>query len=267
MIIRVFPRRTNMTPQDHWAFVGFPPMLRPDANEVHISCTFTWDKPKAEMLRDAWFQYYPIVKIGGPAFDEPGNSFTPGMYVRKDITFTSRGCNFQCPWCLVPKREGKIRELEIQPGNIIQDNNLLQCSIQHIEKVFAMLRKQSAIEFKGGLDSRLLTDHIAEELRALRIRQVFFSCDTKEAIRPLRQALKRLDLPRQKVRCYVLLKFNPNETISEATERMLEIWKAGAMPFAQLYQPADKWINYPIEWRHFARTWSRPPAMKAKVAE
>lgn len=257
-----------MTPRDEMAFVGDPSMIRPDVDEVHISCCFTWDKGEAMRLKEAWEQYYPIVKIGGPVFDDLDDpihdGFIPGMYVRQGITFTSRGCNFQCPWCLVPKREGKLREFkEIQSGNVIQDNNLLQCSSQHIEKVFTMLKGQRAIEFTGGLDARLVTDIVAEGLRSLRVRQIFLACDTKQAIHALRKAIKRIGLPRGKVRCYVLLKFNPSETISEATERMIEIWGAGAMPFAQLYQPPDKWIRYPKEWRGFARIWSRPPIMKA----
>ena len=32
-IIRVFPRRTSLTPVDDMAFVGNPPMLRPEADE------------------------------------------------------------------------------------------------------------------------------------------------------------------------------------------------------------------------------------------
>ena len=64
-IIRVFPRRTSYTPTDKYAFIGDPPMFRPDADEVHISCTFTWDKANAERLRDAWGQYYPVVTLGG----------------------------------------------------------------------------------------------------------------------------------------------------------------------------------------------------------
>ena len=32
-------------------------------------------------------------------------------------------CNNNCPWCIVPKIEGKLKELPIVPGNIIQDNN------------------------------------------------------------------------------------------------------------------------------------------------
>lgn len=268
-VLRVFPHKTEMTPTDFWAFIGDPPMqgFRPDADEVHISVAFTWDKVRAEQLRLAWQEYYPIVRIGGPAYDSPCNGFIPGLFIRPGITFTSRGCNNHCPWCEVPKREGRIRELPIiSSGNIIQDNNLLQCSSSHLDKVFATLKSQHRIEFRG-LDSRLLTDDIADQIRGLRIRQVFFAADTPEAIKPLRKALKILQLPRQKVRCYVLLKFNPNETISDARHRMELIWQAGAMPFAQLYQPTDRWIIYPKEWRDFARTWSRPAAMKAEMSE
>jgi len=68
---------------DEMAFIGDPQLERPEADEVHISCTFTWDKPEAERLKMAWGQYYPVVKIGGPAYDDPGNGFTPGFYLKE----------------------------------------------------------------------------------------------------------------------------------------------------------------------------------------
>lgn len=270
-ILRVFPRRTSMTPSDDYAFVGDPPMIKPEADEVdevHVSCVFTWDKPEAERLALAWGQYYPVVKLDGCAYDNHADGFVSGRYVRPGITFTSRGCNNQCPWCLVPKREGKLREItNFERGHNIQDNNFLQCSSRHIERVFSMLRQEGrAVTFGGGLDSRLITETIADEIKTLRINQLFLACDTKEAIKPLRRAIQRIGLPRRKVRCYVLLKFDANETLSEATERMIEVWEAGAMPFAQLYQPPDHWIDYPLEWKRFARIWSRPPAMKAVIS-
>ena len=67
-IIRVFPRRTSYTPTDNMAFVGDPPLFRPDADEVHVSVTFTWDKSEGERLADAWSQYYQNVKLGGVAY-------------------------------------------------------------------------------------------------------------------------------------------------------------------------------------------------------
>lgn len=275
-IIRVFPRRTSFTPTDDLAFVGPPPLDHPQADEVHVSCAFTWDKVDhqerqgnriiqivgAETLVKAWGQYYPV-KVGGPAYDDPGDGFAPGKYVKQGVVFTSRGCNNRCPWCLVSKREGRLRLLPIPEGNILQDNNFTQCPRDHQDKVFDMLSGQHGVRLSGGLETSKITPYFVERLRSLRIKELFLACDTKEAIVSLRKAVDLIGLKRDKVYCYALLKFKPSETISEATERMIEIWEAGAMPFAQLYQPPDKWIEYPLEWKRFQRTWSRPPAMKA----
>lgn len=261
-VIRVFPTKTHMTPRDEYAFVGDPPMFLPQADEVHVSCTFTWHMAKAKRLAGAWAQYFPT-KLGGPAFGSQTDGFTPGHYVRQGITFTSRGCNNQCPWCLVPQREGKLREIEIHPGNTIQDNNLLQCNREHIAKVIDMLRSQHQICFSGGLDSRLLTESIADDLRSLSIRHLFFACDTKVALKPLSQIKhKLLGFNRNQLRCYVLLAFN-GETISEAQERLENVWGLGFMPFAQLYQPPEHHINYSKEWQDLARIWTRPAISKA----
>jgi hypothetical protein len=100
-IIRVFPRKTSLTPNDPLAYVGDPPLWRPEADEVHVSVTFTWDIEEGQRLKEAWAQYYPVVKIGGPAFASETNDFEVGKYVKPGVTFTSRGCNNHCPWCLV----------------------------------------------------------------------------------------------------------------------------------------------------------------------
>lgn len=252
-----------MTPRDDYAFVGDPPMFRPEASEVHVSCTFTWDIAEARRLAEAWAQHYWVVQLGGAAFGSEAGEFTPGMYVRQGVTVTSRGCNNQCPWCLVPEREGKLRETEIHAGSNIIDNNLLQCSRGHIGKVFDMLRSQHQVILSGGLDARLITSSIAEDLRSLKLKRMFLACDTKEAMKALVRARRRLDgFTMEQLRCFALLAFD-NETISDAEERLEAIWQLGFIPFAQLYQPPDSYIDYSREWRELARTWSRPAAMKA----
>lgn len=264
-IIRVFPRKTSMTPvDDPYVFVGDPPLWRPEVDMVHVSVAFTWDIREGERLRDAWAQYYPV-KLGGPALNgRPPDGFMPGQYIKHGVTFTSRGCNNRCPWCLVPEREGNLHTIPIQPGRVIQDNNFLQCPPSHRQAVYQMLRSQRrAAEFSGGLDARLITDEVADELRGLRIHQVFLAADTVAALKPLAKAIKKLSfLPRQKLRCYVMVAYN-GETLAQAEERLRKVWELGTMPFAQLFQPPDEYVDYSHEWKALARTWSRPAAMKA----
>jgi len=267
-IIRVFPKRTSMTPTDDMVYIGDPPLWRREADEVHVSCTFTWNIDEACRLQEAWAEYYPVVKLGGPAINGSHGDFVPGMYLKQGVTITSRGCPRQCPWCLVPDREGKIRTLPIQPGHIVQDNNLLATPQDHQVAVFHMLREQGrAVSFPGGLDTRLLTTEVAMMLNTVKIKELFLAADSTGALLQLRDAVWKLSfLKRRQLRCYVLIAYG-GETIEQATARLEAVWEIGCLPFAQLFQPPDHYIDYPKEWKALARTWSRPAAMFAMHKE
>jgi hypothetical protein len=235
---------------------------------VHISVTFSWDIKEGRRLLDAWGKYYSDVKLGGPAFGNSNGRFIPGKYIKYGVTFTTRGCDNQCPWCLVPSREGELIELEdFAPGYIIQDNNLLQASRNHISRVFDMLKAQhKAAIFAGGLQASLIDDWFVEKLRTIRVDYLFLAADTMSALRPLERAIDKLRFfDRRKLRVYTMIGLN--ETIEQATERLEIIWEIGGMPFAQLYQPADRFIDYPQTWKQLARTWSRPAAMISSHSE
>jgi len=279
-IIRVFPRRTSYTPGDGMAFVGDPPgLLIPPHDEVHISCAFTWDKAECERLRYQWQMYTDKpVKLGGPAYASPCGTFEPGMYVKRGVTFTSYGCNNKCAFCLVPGREGALRELPVTEGNIIQDNNFLQCSRSHKDAVFAMLKSQAQICFKGGLQNDLIDDHFVENVRGLRIKELWLACDDDAAVDGMARAvekLKKAGFAREHIRCYVLIgtrlhrhktidDIDIGETTMQENERRLQaVYAAGAMPFAQILQPAECFCEYPPEWKKFARQWMRPPSIIA----
>ena len=67
-IIRVFPCKTSYTPCDDYVFIGLPPFkeLIPEHNEIHISCTFTWDKNECLNLKYQWETVTNMpVKLGG----------------------------------------------------------------------------------------------------------------------------------------------------------------------------------------------------------
>ena len=256
-----------MAPTDDYAFVGLPPFVIPEHEEVQISCTFTWDTEEAEVLAENWrSRTDKKVIVGGVAYNSPCEDFIPGMYVKEGVVFTSRGCNNNCKWCFVPSREGKVKELPICKGNIIQDNNFLQCSREHKDKVFDMLRTQRGICFKGGLESDLIDDHFINNITSLRIRELWVACDTNAQLPRLKKALdklKKAGFNRNKIMCYSM---SYGEDIGADEYRNQEIFNSGALPFTQLYQ-SEKRIEYPKEVRQWARMWSRPALMKAHMKE
>lgn len=262
-MIRVFPRKTKWTPNDELAFVGDPPLFRPPDQPVYISVVFTWDIAEGERLQRSWSDYYSDVRLGGPAFNDPGGEFEPGQFIKQGVTITSRGCPRKCPFCFVPAREGKIRELPIQDGWIVQDNNLLACSKDHQKCVFEMLQRQrKAIDFNGGLDPRLLGSWHIKEFEKLKIRHFWFSCDTPENIYPLqRVAILTGNYKQWQKRCYVLIGWN-GESIVEAERRLKNVFEMGFLPFAQLYQGETK-RKWSSDWDRLQRKWCRPAAYKA----
>lgn len=74
-IARVFPTKTNMSPQDPDAYFSWPKLNTPKYDEVHISVAFTWDIQKAKELAIQW-RRYGLVKLGGPAFDDQGGGIS-----------------------------------------------------------------------------------------------------------------------------------------------------------------------------------------------
>lgn len=270
-IARVFPRKTKASPDDDLAFFGPPPLLvLPEIDEVHISVSFTYDMKKAEDLAFQWEMVGVPVKVGGPAYDDPGDEFIPGMYLKKGYTITSRGCNNNCWFCMARQREGRLRELPIKDGWDILDNNLLQCSEKHIREVFEMLKRQPVRpKFTGGLEAKELKSWHCDLLREVKAQRMYFAYDTPDDYEPLVEAGKMLRnagiTPQSHIAaCYTLIGYK-GDTFENAKKRLDQTIKAGFMPYAMLYR--DKNGEVKEEWKRFQREWLRPEIVSKKFSE
>lgn len=273
-VIRVFPRRTKWTPVDDLAFVGDPPLgidlEHPPRTHVRVSVTFTWDREEGLRLQRSWGRFFSDTRINGPAFGNPGGGFTPGMFVKSGVVVTSRGCPKSCSFCLVPKREGGIRELQIKDGWNVFDNNLLACSRPHIEAVFDMLRRQpEPALFTGGLDKTLLQPWHVDLLKSIRLKRAWFACDSEAGFPALERAADLLaDFAREKKYCYVLVGCH-QETPQEAEGRLMRVFGLGFMPFSMLYRGPEtvSRMHPDPEWRKLIRKWCNPARYKAFMKE
>jgi hypothetical protein len=269
-IIRVFPRRTRATPNDEMAYVGGPSLFA-EADEVHVSVSFTWDKALAERLAEEWRWVAPV-KLGGVAYGDNSLEFIPGRYVKPGYTITSRGCPRRCWFCGVWKKWPVANVLPIHPGWNILDDNLLACPRPHVEAVFAMLRQQQRrVEFTGGLEALSLEDYQVGLLADLTPRpSMFWAYDPGDEFETLRSAATRMlaagfTAESHRLRVYVLIGF-PKDTFAAAEGRLRQMLSIGMTPMAMLWRPerpAEMKHAPGPEWRAFQRRWARPAIIHA----
>ena len=263
-IARVFPRKTNASPTDDLSFFGLPSMFLPHIDEVHVSVTFDWDKKRAEWLAKNWEQIAPT-RIGGPAYDDPGGPFEPGRYLNQDYVITSRGCPNRCWFCEAWKNEGnEVRELPINEGWNLLDNNILACSGDHQEKVFQMLlRQKKRPRFTGGLEAARLKEWHIEWLIRLKPRSAFFAYDEPNDLEPLVNASRLLNkagiLKNNIYGCYVLIGYK-GDTILNAEQRLNKTVELGFFPQAMLFNRKKDY-----DWRHFQREWANKKIVGYKM--
>ena len=241
---------------------------------IYISVVFSWQKQEA-FQKCVWYrsQGY-IVKVGGPAYDkdffymaDSGDYQDAVRFHNPDATFTSRGCIRKCPFCIVPKIEGDLRELDDWPVRpVVCDNNLLACSLSHFDQVVDKLKPLKDVDFNQGLDVRLLTKRHAERIRELDLSVIRLAWDnTKIESRFLKtfQTLIDAGFPPSRVRVYVLIGFD--DTPEDALYRLRRVRELKALPNPMRYQPVnaeiknvyvgDNWNDRLL--KHYMRYWAR----------
>lgn len=141
--------------------------------------------------------------------------------------FLTRGCPNKCKWCIVPKKEGKIRPymdvdeiaIEGRTNLILMDNNVLASDygLQQIEKI---IKKGYRVDFNQALDARLVTEDIAKSLAKVRwIHSIRFGCDTPQQIFECERAMKMIDSYRKVPATYLLYTII-GEDINECYHRL-----------------------------------------------
>lgn len=273
-IIRVFPRRTNATPDDLLVRTGPPEHpLFDEADEVRISVAFTWDVPRAETLARDWEVVTKNVKLGGPAYKDPGAEFISGMYLKKGYVITSRGCPNHCWFCRAWKNEGNtVRELPIHDGWNLLDNNIFACSRDHQEKVYQMLLRQpEQPRFTGGLEAARLTPWHIDWFLKLKPEYIYFAYDEASDYEPLAVAAKLMKdggiMKGHMVGCYVLIGYK-NDTIDRAEKRLIDTIQLGYMPQAMLYDRGAEWSESERDkWQAFQREWANKIIVGSKMKQ
>lgn len=206
------------------------------------------------------YKYYPLnaeIIRGGTGIDiesklpdeiENIKELDYSLYSNCDysIMFMSRGCIRNCKFCVVRKKEGYIRRVD--PPNLnpqgkyilLMDNNFFAC--KEWRSNIALLRSYNQpIDFNQGIDLRILTEEMAQELGKTKIKVIHCAWDNyedKETVLKGINLLSKYVKPR-KITCYVLVGFKQRTIIAEDIERVMTLSQLGVNPFAMGYMNFD----------------------------
>lgn len=202
---------------------------------------------------------YGIMDELPPKVDDMFPDYSIYPKCKHAIGFLTRGCIRACPWCIVPKKEGKIRPYSTwweikRPDSrdiVFMDNNVLAC--QHgLEQIEDMGGKDVRVDFNQGLDARLITDDVAKLLARLKwIRFIRMSADTDAMLDVVLAAIDKLG--RYGVKPYRMFVYVLVQDVESAERRVIKLREIGVNPFAQPYRDFTTNAEPPKEWRDLAR--------------
>jgi len=215
----------------------------------YASCVFSWHAKRVQALPQDVESNGPGVNLKSelPAEIEhimPDYSLYPN--VDFSMGFTSRGCIRQCPWCIVPTKEGRIKpwssidEFWDRRHRKIKllDNNFLAQPVPHT--ILSKLAEERVeVDFNQGLDIRLVDEQIAFYLSRVKAEKLRFSFDDIAYEKELREGVKLLQengVRSRKLSFYVLYGFRPDD---QAVERMNILGELNVDVYPMAYRGPD----------------------------
>lgn len=231
-------------------------------DKLYASCVFTWNRDKAEMLAGIG------AEIGGSGVnlkrDLPRDveAMLPdyGLYgLDYGVGYLMRGCIWTeetCPWCIVPTKEGKPREVATiddllnresqrrRPFIVLLDNEFFWREKWAIEKLEEFTTRGIDFSPSQGLDIRVVTPALCAALAASPFwnvkrsrRQITFAFDKPSIEGRFRRGVEMLfaaGIKAWQLQSFVLV--GKDSTLEQDMVRLRIIRDYGIDPFVMVYR-------------------------------
>lgn len=204
---------------------------------------------------------------------QPDYSIYP--HIPKDTAygFLTRGCPNKCPWCVVPRKEGRIRPymdvdliaIEGRTKLVLMDNNILAAGEYAKQQLRKIIDRDYRVDFNQALDARLVTDDYARLLAQVKWidRRIRFGCDTPGQIKECERAMAIINGYGYKGEYFLYTMLNDN--FQECYDRIHYWWVRNhecrekhlpnIYPYAQPYRDPDNPCRPIPEWQKDMAQW------------
>ena len=225
--------------------------------KVYASLIFEQTRPVAERLLRA----RPGAIVGGTGWKIPLRLEDHGIMTtdqdysiyprfRSSIGFLQRGCRLRCPFCVVPRKEGKIRPEQTVfklwrgdpwPRELLLLDNDFFGNPQWRERVAEIRDGGFKVAFSQGINCRAIGDEEAEAIASVNYRddgmtqrRIYTAWDNRKDETKLFHGLERLvsaGVRPQHIMVYMLIGYWPNESHADREHRRSGIRSFGALPY------------------------------------
>lgn len=204
---------------------------------------------------------------------QPDYSIYPHIPSDTAYGFLTRGCPNRCPWCVVPRKEGRIRpymdcdEIAIEGRTklVLMDNNILAAGDYAVSQLEKIIERGYRVDFNQALDARMVDDRFARLLAQCKWidRRIRFGCDTPAQVKHCERAISMINGYgyRGEYFLYTML----NDDFRECYERIHYWWvrnqeqrakhAPNIYPYAQPYRDPDNPRRPVPEWQKDVARW------------
>lgn len=255
-----------------------------DPELIYVSLIFERSRPLIDRIRET--SPFASLVIGGTGYDysttleqrgigqELDYSIYPGF--RQSIGFSQRGCRLKCEFCVVPKKEGSVKEAasihEIWRGDpwpkevLLLDNDFFGAP-RWRDRIAEIRDGRFKVSFNQGINARCLTDEAAEAIASvdyraddMETRRIYTAWDSREDEDRLFAGLNRLvkyGVKPDHIMVYMLIGYWPGETAEDRDYRRKKLRDFGARPYPMPFIRNQELVGFQ-RWiiRAYDKRWS-----------
>ncbi|HJR01790.1 MAG TPA: hypothetical protein VKA83_09170 [Methylomirabilota bacterium] len=239
-------------------------------DRVYGSLIFERTRPAAELVR----RLYPGAILGGTGWDIGLGLESLGVDTmaldyslyprfRPSLGFTQRGCRLRCSFCVVPRKEGAVREeatiAEIWRGDpwprevFLLDNDFFG-QPRWRDRIDELRAGRFRVSFNQGINARMLTDETAAAIASVDYRddgmlrrRIYTAWDNKKDGARLfagLEALVRHGVKPRNIMVYMLIGYWPGETHEDRETRRRQLRDFGALPYPMVFNRTPELMGY-----------------------
>lgn len=249
-------------------------------DSVYASAIFDRSRGLCEEVRRQW----PGAILGGTGWDMTTTVEQHGIETDlldwslypsypHSLGFTQRGCRLTCSFCVVPRKEGKVRPLstipeiwrgEPHPRNIVLLDNDFFGQPNWRDRIRELQDGRFRVSFNQGVNARCITEEAAEAIAAVDYsddgfsqKRIYTAWDNKGDEDRLMAGLRRLvkyGVRPAHIMVYMLIGYWPGETHQDREYRRQRLRDFGAIPYPMAYVKTRELLNYQ---RWVIRAWDK----------